>query len=96
MTRMTIKKLEKRIEEQQEQINMLIELANNFTERFESDQIIIKNHMKAIKSLIHNSEIDKHRLDEIKNFLKMVHLELFETNNSIINWKELLWKMKEF
>ena len=96
MTRMTIKKLEKRIEEQQEQINMLIELANNFTERFESDQIIIKNHRKAIKSLIHNSEIDKHRLDEIKNFLKMVHLELFETNNSIINWKELLWKMKEF
>jgi intracellular sulfur oxidation DsrE/DsrF family protein len=85
MTRMTIKKLEKRIEEQQEQINMLIELANNFTERFESDQIIIKNHRKAIKSLIHNSEIDKHRLDEIKNFLKMVHLELFETNNSIIN-----------
>tara|TARA_Y100001951_G_scaffold50248_1_gene39683 strand:+ start:688 stop:936 length:249 start_codon:yes stop_codon:yes gene_type:complete len=82
---MTIKKLEKRIEEQQEQINMLIELANNFTERFESDQIIIKNHRKAIKSLIHNSEIDKHRLDEIKNFLKMVHLELFETNNSIIN-----------
>ena len=85
MTRMTIKKLEKRIEEQQEQINMLIELANNFTERFESDQIIIKNHRKAIKSLIHNSEIDKHRLDEIKKFLKMVHLELFETNNSIIN-----------
>ena len=85
MTRMSIKKLEKRIEEQQEQINMLIELANNFTERFESDQIIIKNHRKAIKSLIHNSEIDKHRLDEIKNFLKMVHLELFETNNSIIN-----------
>ena len=85
MTRMTIKKLEKRIEEQQEQINMLIELANNFTERFASDQIIIKNHRKAIKSLIHNSEIDKHRLDEIKNFLKMVHLELFETNNSIIN-----------
>ena len=85
MTRMTIKKLEKRIEEQQEQINMLIELANNFTERFESDQIIIKNHRKAIKSLIHNSEIDKHRLDEIKNFLKMVHLELFETDNSIIN-----------
>ena len=85
MTRMTIKKLEKRIEEQQEQINMLIELANNFTERFESDQIIIKNHRKAIKSLIHNSEIDKHRLDEIKNFLKLVHLELFETNNSIIN-----------
>ena len=82
---MSIKKLEKRIEEQQEQINMLIELANNFTERFESDQIIIKNHRKAIKSLIHNSEIDKHRLDEIKNFLKMVHLELFETNNSIIN-----------
>ena len=85
MTRMTIKKLEMRIEEQQEQINMLIELANIFTERFESDQIIIKNHRKAIKSLIHNSEIDKHRLDEIKNFLKMVHLELFETNNSIIN-----------
>ena len=85
MTRMTIKKLEKRIEEQQEQIDMLIELANNFTERFASDQIIIKNHRKAIKSLIHNSEIDKHRLDEIKNFLKMVHLELFETNNSIIN-----------
>ena len=82
---MSTKKLEKRIEEQQEQIDMLIELANNFTERFASDQIIIKNHRKAIKSLIHNSEIDKHRLDEIKNFLKMVHLELFETNNSIIN-----------
>ena len=82
---MSTKKLEKRIEEQQEQINMLIELANNFTERFASDQIIIKNHRKAIKSLIHNSEIDKHRLDEIKNFLKMVHLELFETDNSIIN-----------
>ena len=82
---MSTKKLEKRIEEQQEQIDMLIELANNFTERFASDQIIIKNHRKAIKSLIHNSEIDKHRLDEIKNFLKMVHLELFETDNSIIN-----------
>ena len=82
---MSTKKLEKRIEEQQEQIDMLIELANNMTEQFASDQIIIKNHRKAIKSLIHNSEIDNHRLDEIKNFLKMVHLELFETNNSIIN-----------
>ena len=49
MTRMTIKKLEKRIEEQQEQINMLIELANNFTERFESDQIIIKITGKQLK-----------------------------------------------
>ena len=78
--------LEKRIEEQQEQIDMLIELANNMTEQFASDQIIIKNHSKTIKSLIHNSEINRNRLDEIKNFLNMVHLELFETdNNNIIN-----------
>ena len=79
---MSTEKLEKRIEEQQEQIDMLIELANNMTEQFASDQIIIKNHRKAIKSLIHNSEIDRNRLDEIKNFLNMVHLELFETDNN--------------
>ena len=82
---MSTEKLEKKIEEQQEQIDMLIELANNMTEQFASDQIIIKNHRKAIKSLIHNSEIDRNRLDEIKNFLNMVHLELFETDDSIIN-----------
>ena len=82
---MSTEKLEKKIEEQQEQIDMLIELANNMTEQFASDQIIIKNHRKAIKSLIHNSEIDRNRLDEIKNFLNMVHLELLETDDSIIN-----------
>ncbi len=82
---MSIKKTEKRIEEQQEQIDMLIELANNFTERFASDQIIINNHRKAIKSLIHNSEIDKNRLDEMKEFLKVVHLKEFEIDNNIIN-----------
>ena len=83
---MSTEKLEKRIEEQQEQIDMLIELANNMTEQFASDQKVIKNHSKAIKSLIHNSEIDRNRLDEIKHFLNMVHMELFETdNNNIIN-----------
>ena len=82
---MSTEKLEKKIEEQQEQIDMLIELANNMTEQFASDQIIIKNHRKAIKSLIHNSEIDRNRLEEIKNFLNMVHLELLETDDSIIN-----------
>ena len=90
---MSIKKLEKRIEKQQEQIDMLIELANNMTEQFASDQKVIKNHnkvnknhSKTIKSLIHNSEINRNRLDEIKNFFNMVHLELLETdNNNIIN-----------
>ena len=82
---MSTKKLEKKIEEQQEQIDMLIELANNMTEQFASDQKVIKNHRKTIKSLIHNSEIDRNRLDEIKNFLNMVHLELLETDDSIIN-----------
>ena len=49
---MSTEKLEKRIEEQQEQIDMLIELANNMTEQFASDQKVIKNHSKTIKSLI--------------------------------------------
>ena len=79
---MSTEKLEKKIEEQQEQIDMLIELANNMTEQFASDQKVIKNHRKTIKSLIHNSEIDRNRLDEIKNFLNMVHMELFETDNN--------------
>ena len=58
MTRMTIKKLEKRIEEQQEQINMLIEIVNNIVERFALDQKETENHRKAIEDLIHN-EINK-------------------------------------
>ena len=41
---MSIKKLEKRIEKQQEQIDMLIELSNNMVERFALNQKEIENH----------------------------------------------------
>ena len=70
---MSTEKLEKRIEEQQEQIDMLIELANNMTEQFASDQKVIKNHnkviknhSKTIKSLIHNSELDRTKINSIQ------------------------------
>mgnify|MGYP000324246988 FL=1 len=63
---MSIKKLEKRIEEQQEQIDMLIELVNNIVERFALDQKESENHRKAIEDLIHNSELDRTKLDSIQ------------------------------
>ena len=63
---MSIKKLEKRIEEQQEQINMLIEIANNIVERFALDQKETENHRKAIEDLIHNSELDRTKIDSIQ------------------------------
>ena len=63
---MSIKKLEKRIEEQQEQIDMLIELVNNIVERFALDQKESENHRKAIEDLIHNSELDRTKIDSIQ------------------------------
>ena len=63
---MSIKKLEKRIEEQQEQIDMLIELSNNMVERFALNQKEIENHRKAIEDLIHNSELDRTKIDSIQ------------------------------
>ena len=58
--------LEKRIEKQQEQIDMLIELVNNIVERFALDQKESENHRKAIEDLIHNSELDRTKLDSIQ------------------------------
>ena len=58
--------LEKRIEKQQEQIDMLIELSNNMVERFALNQKEIENHRKAIEDLIHNSELDRTQIDSIK------------------------------
>jgi hypothetical protein len=63
---MTIKKLEKRVKEQQEQIDMLIELSNNMVERFALNQKEIENHRKAIEDLIHNSELDRTQIDSIQ------------------------------
>ena len=63
---MSIKKLEKRIEKQQEQIDMLIELSNNMVERFALNQKEIENHRKAIEDLIHNSELDRTKIDSIQ------------------------------
>ena len=63
---MTIKKLEKRVEEQQEQIDILIELSNNMVERFAFNQKEIAFHRKAIEDLIHNTELDKTQLDSIQ------------------------------
>ena len=58
--------LEKRIEKQQEQIDMLIELVNNIVERFALDQKESENHRKAIEDLIHNSELDRTKIDSIQ------------------------------
>ena len=63
---MSTEKLEKKIEEQQEQIDMLIELVNNIVERFALDQKESENHRKAIEDLIHNSELDRTKLDSIQ------------------------------
>ena len=60
---MSTEKLEKRIEEQQEQIDMLIELVNNIVERFALDQKESENHRKAIEDLIHNSELDRTKIN---------------------------------
>ena len=62
---MSIKKLEKRIEKQQEQIDMLIELANNLTER-EGDR---QKFDKTIENVISLQKIVCQRLDYIENFL---------------------------
>ena len=58
--------LEKRIEKQQEQIDMLIELVNNIVERFALDQKESENHRKAIEDLIHNSELDRTKINSIQ------------------------------
>ena len=58
--------LEKRIEKQQEQIDMLIELSNNMVERFALNQKEIENHRKEIEDLIHNSELDRTKIDSIQ------------------------------
>ena len=58
--------LEKRIEKQQEQIDMLIELSNNMVERFALNQKEIENHRKTIEDLIHNSELDRTKIDSIQ------------------------------
>ena len=63
---MNTKELEKKIEKQQEQIDMLIELVNNIVERFALDQKESENHRKAIEDLIHNSELDRTKLDSIQ------------------------------
>ena len=63
---MNTKELEKKIEKQQEQIDMLIELVNNIVERFALDQKESENHRKAIEDLIHNSELDRTKIDSIQ------------------------------
>ena len=63
---MSTEKLEKKIEKQQEQIDMLIELVNNIVERFALDQKESENHRKAIEDLIHNSELDRTKIDSIQ------------------------------
>ena len=63
---MSTEKLEKKIEEQQEQIDMLIELVNNIVERFALDQKESENHRKAIEDLIHNSELDRTKINSIQ------------------------------
>ena len=55
----------KRIENQQEQINMLIELTNNLTER-EGDR---QKFDKTIENVISLQKIVCQRLDYIENFL---------------------------
>ena len=55
----------KRIEKQQEQIDMLIELANNLTER-EGDR---QKFDKTIENVISLQKIICQRLDYIENFL---------------------------
>ena len=55
----------KRIENQQEQIDMLIELANNLTER-EGDR---QKFDKTIENVISLQKIVCQRLDYIENFL---------------------------
>ena len=55
----------KRIEKQQEQIDMLIELANNLTER-EGDR---QKFDKTIENVISLQKIVCQRLDYIENFL---------------------------
>jgi len=55
----------KRIENQQEQIDMLIELANNLTER-EGDR---QKFDKTIENVISLQKIICQRLDYIENFL---------------------------
>jgi len=63
---MNTKELEKKIEKQQEQIDMLIELVNNIVERFALDQKESENHRKAIEDLIHNSELDRTKINSIQ------------------------------
>ena len=59
----------KRIENQQEQIDMLIELANNLTENLVSIQKSVKYYDKKLEKVISLQQIVCQRLDYIENFL---------------------------
>ena len=58
-----------KLKEQQEQIDMLIELANNLTENLVSIQKSVKYYDKKIENLISLQKIVCQRLDYIENFL---------------------------
>jgi hypothetical protein len=58
-----------KFKEQQEDINMLIELANNLTENLVSIQKSVKYYDKKIENLVSLQQIVCKRLDYIENFL---------------------------